>query len=154
MISSAAFALTAAKRAPGRHPEGTRPVGAGRGKPQQRGENRSGVHPDSVSGPASTWQSRVVWAARLTSEHERGADGLTVSPSCKENVVASREDQISSGTASHVQLPLFEWKTQAKPTQQNGAVSSPSSFWAPQPAPCAPQHVRSLLLALTATSQI
>src|SRR3954453_21007730 len=48
MTSSAAFALTAAKRAPGRHPEGTRPVGAGRGKPQQRGENRSGVHPDSV----------------------------------------------------------------------------------------------------------
>src|SRR3954470_5711530 len=51
MTSSAAFALTAAKRAPGRHPEGTRPVGAGRGKPQQRGENRSGVHPDSVSIP-------------------------------------------------------------------------------------------------------
>ncbi len=43
---------------------------------------------------------------------------------------------------------------QSKPAQQNGAVASPSSLGRPQIAPVAPQQVRSLLLALKATSQM
>lgn len=58
----------------------------------------------------------------------------------------------SSGTAWQVKpLPLG---VQLKPTAQKGKVSSPSSFGAPQTAPCPPEQNSSELLPLTGTSQM
>ena len=61
-------------------------------------------------------------------------------------------DQYSSGLAWQVErVPLG---VQLKPTAQKGKVSSPSSFGAPQTAPCPPEQDSSELLPLTGTAQM